>query len=188
MRAPSVSNLKEWIMEHPSYEIVRPSAFPMSGPAPTPKKQQPSKPVQMSGEAGKSSTPIAKGIQNVANKTKLSLKFKDGGVPLDGNAQTSIRQIFASKSAGDSNPLKTKKIEDGSGNIIIREGNVLRTISTISSKKDPDLKLKEKQRQIRVITPQQQSKQVSEIIAFRLYIKTTVEYQEFITYKMKFFQ
>lgn len=160
MRAPSVSNLTEWIIEHPSYEIVRPSAFPMSGPAPTPKKQQPSKPVQKPGEAGKSSTPISKTIQNVVNKTKLTLKFKDGGVPPEGSAQTSIRQFFGSKSAGDPIPVKMKKIEDASGNIIIREGNVLRTISTISSKKDTDLKVKEKQRQIRVITPQQQTKPV----------------------------
>lgn len=162
MRAPSVANLKEWLMEHPSYEIVRPSAFPMSRPTPPAAKPQQSKPAaQRLGEAAKSSTPISKVPQSgAAGKSKLTLKIKDGSVALDGNAQSSIRQFFGSKSAADSNPSKMKKIEDGSGNIIIREGNVLRTVSSSSSKKDAEFRSKEKQRLIKLI-PAQLHKQVS---------------------------
>lgn len=159
MRAPSVGNLQEWLIEHPSYEIIRPSAFPISRLNSIPRIIKPAiKPV----ENTKMAFSKMKETQHIV-KPKLITKPKDNETSYDDTVQTSIKQFFSSKSLQDDTSQQIKRMEDGSGNIIIREGNVIRTVG-LNSKKELDVKTKDKQRQIKLIPVQPLLKSVCIVI------------------------
>ncbi len=145
MRAPSVGNLKEWLLEHPSYEIVKPSAFPMKPSAAPKEKPKPAEPVKAYLVSKNKDT------QDVVIKPSPASKSKNDTMT---SVSSAMKQFFFAKSNEEANVTKVKKIEDGTGNIIIREGNVLRTIGANVLRRDVELKVKDKQRQIKLIPVQ----------------------------------
>lgn len=161
MRAPSVSDLKEWLAEHPAYEIVKPSAFPL--PRSYPSSRDIKSSPKQGNESPKPSFGKPKDIQinadNAVPKPQPPKHKENDNIDSSNvvsSSQTSIKQFFGVRPTSEERG-KIRKIADSTGSII-REGNVLRLPST--TKKDGDPKLKEK-RQIKLIPLQPMQKQVS---------------------------
>lgn len=144
-----MSNLREWLLQHPSYEIVRPSALPTSRPEypstftkPPPKKTAP-------GVGKFKDSPVIKSRGQLM-KSRVS---EDGSVkPNDSMMQVSMKQFLVKRPSSDDDKkdvLKAKMKRPDEVNIAIKDGNLV--------KKD-DPRLKDKQRQIKLIPVQPLSK------------------------------
>lgn len=167
MRGPSVGNLKEWLAEHPSFEIVKPSAFPISRSYVSSRETKPSP--KYDDDSPKPSTVKAKDVRTNPNAVKPKPQSKPkanddvDSSNVVSSSQPSIKMFFGSKPANEEKG-KSKKATD-SARMIVKEGNVLRPPST--AKKDADPKLKDKHRQIKLIPLQPMQKQVYDIRVFR---------------------
>lgn len=146
MRGPSISELTSWLADHPSFEIIKPSAFPIR---PDREIKLTAKPIN---DAPK--TPVAKTRDqpNIAagNKPKLQTQNSKPVKSSDSveSSQTSIKLFFNEKS-------KMKKSVDAASNVIVQESN---SQKINEQKRDVQMKAKEKerdkQRPIKLIPPQ----------------------------------
>lgn len=143
LRAPTVANLREWMLQHPTYEILRPSALPTSYPSASSTPRQIPK---------KASPGVLKSREIIKSRGQLiRSKLNDDGTVKEDATQSSMKQFLVKRPSVDDeeyDPMKIKiKRQDDIVNVSIKDGarNIIR--------KD-DLRLKEKQRQIKLIPVQ----------------------------------
>ncbi|XP_065223334.1 death-inducer obliterator 1 isoform X2 [Planococcus citri] len=156
-RAPAVGDLKEWLLRNPNYEIDRPCALPTCRPnyASTFTKSVPKKPANPSIKskeamgmalattptaAGAVKLPFSRSIQMV----KAAKMNQESAALKDGMTQVSMKQFVVKK-------VVPETVTSNSG---VKDPAVASVSATTMPVRKEDFKLKEKQRQIKIIPVQ----------------------------------
>lgn len=166
MRAPPISELKEFLMKNPTYEIIRPSRVSLKEhlEARTAEQQHEKPATVPAAKPAPQTKAISSRTQLIKAKTNEILASKGEAAQLAGG-QTSMKQFLMRKqqSANEDGPaakIKIKRSLDGSVVAVTKDGQV-RTMVVGAKTKELDAKMREKQRQIKLIPLQPLSKPVS---------------------------